>query len=74
MKEKQELIKEFKKLMIDENLRSADVAQIMGTSKQTTSYRINNFIWNYYDLASFLNKIGYDVVWVKREQKDKSAE
>lgn len=65
----QDLQKEIKKFMIDENLTQLKIAEILDVSQQVIQKKNKNFSWRYIDLVNLLDKLGYDVVWVKRDEQ-----
>lgn len=64
-----DLQKEIKKLMIDENLTQLKIAELLDVSQPAIQKKFKNFSWRYIDLVNLLDKLGYDVVWVKRDEQ-----
>lgn len=65
----QDLQKEIKKFMIDENLTQLKLAELLDVSQPAIQKKFKNFSWRYIDLVNLLDKLGYDVVWVKRDEQ-----
>ena len=64
-----EMEKELKKFMIDENLTQLKIAELLNVSQQVIQKKNKNFSWRYIDLVNLLDQLGYDVVWVKRDEQ-----
>ena len=65
--------KQFKKLMIDENLNQSILAEKLGVARNSISKKMVNFSWRYVDLVNLLDELGYDVVWVKRDENNQQS-
>lgn len=63
---KDKFTKDFKKLMIDNDLPQDKLAAMLNKTKGALSPQINNATFRYVDLVNILDMLGYDVVWVKR--------
>lgn len=73
-KTKEQLAVQFKALMTTEQKTQNDIAGLLSCSQQAMSERIKKFSWRYIDLVNLLDKLGYDVVWVKRENTENGIE
>lgn len=60
------LTKDIKKLLIDEGITMARLANMAGSSQQNLNKKINKASFNYVDLVKILDILGYDVRWIKR--------
>lgn len=63
---KNQFTKDFKKIMIDNDLTQDKLAQMLCKSKGTLSPQINGATFRYVDFVNILDMLGYDVIWVKR--------
>lgn len=72
--DKQYFQKQLKKLMIDENINQKKLGELTGTTQQVAGRKILNFSWRYIDLVNLLDELGYDVVWVKRDENSQTKQ
>lgn len=63
---KEQFKKDLKKIMIQENITQKNIADIRKVTPASVSQQMNAASWRYIDLVNLLDKLGYDVVWVKR--------
>lgn len=74
MKTREAMQKDFKKFLIDNDIKQVQLAQILGVTRGAINQKINNFSWNYVDLVNLLDELGYDVVWVKRDENSQAKQ
>ena len=74
MKTREAMQKDFKKFLIDNDIKQVQLAQILGVTRGAVNQKINNFSWNYIDLVNLLDELGYDVVWVKRDENSQTKQ
>ena len=70
MVQKENLIKEWKKILIDAGVTEKQVAAKLGKAQPTLNKQVNGFTFRYTEFVNILDMLGYDVVWVKRHNAE----
>lgn len=60
------LKKEWKKLLIDNDVTEKELALKIGTKQQTLNKKINSGSIRYIEFEELLNALGYELVWQKK--------
>ena len=68
-KNKIQLKRELISLLALNGLNQTDLAEMLGVTSGAVNQKISNFSWRYIDLVNLLDELGYDVVWVKRDNE-----
>lgn len=68
-KDKIQLKRELISLLALNGLNQTDLAEMLGVTSGAVNQKISNFFWRYIDLVNLLDELGYDVVWVKRDNE-----
>lgn len=68
-KDKIQLKRELISLLALNGLNQTDLAEMVGVTSGAVNQKISNFSWRYIDLVNLLDELGYDVVWVKRDNE-----
>lgn len=68
--QKENLIKEWKKVLIDAGVTEKQVAAKLGKAQPTLNKQVNGFTFRYTEFVNILDMLGYDVVWVKRQSDE----
>lgn len=68
-KNKIQLKREIISLLALNGLNQTDLAEMLGVTSGAVNQKISNFSWRYIDLVNLLDELGYDVVWVKRDNE-----
>lgn len=68
-KDKIQLKRELISLLALNGLNQTDLAEMLGVTSGAVNQKISNFSWRYIDLVNLLDELGYDVVWVKRDNE-----
>lgn len=68
-KNKIQLKRELISLLALNGLNQTDLAEMLGVTSGAVNQKISNFSWRYIDLVNILDELGYDVVWVKRDNE-----
>ena len=63
---KEQFTKDIKKIMIQEGHTEKSIANLICSHQQNINAKNKSASWRYIDLVNLLDKLGYDVVWVKR--------
>lgn len=64
-----QLKRELISLLALNGLNQTDLAEMLGVTSGAVNQKISNFSWRYIDLVNLLDELGYDVVWVKRDNE-----
>lgn len=66
---REQFTKDIKKLLIDCDLTVTEAGELIGNSQQNLSKKINNASFGYVDFVNLLDVLGYEVIWVKKDNK-----
>lgn len=66
--DKETLAKDLRKLFVDEdNISETQVAKSINMAQSNFNKKLNNGTLRYLEIYNVLDKLGYDIVWKKRE-------
>lgn len=68
--DKKTFILDFRYLLKSIDKNDDDIAKILGVTRSAVAQRTLNGSWKYVDFCNILDSLGYDIMWVKKEDKD----
>lgn len=66
-KDKLQLKNNFLQAIAGAGENQTKLAERLGVTSGAVNQKISNFSWRYIDLVNLLDDLGYDVVWIKRD-------